>query len=69
MGRPKKDPLAPPKVKMFDVAKLPLGPGRVCIIKYPVGGLGYDEIAFVTNYMKLLEVTHQEDLDLDNEVD
>jgi len=62
MGRPKNDPSAPKPPKMFNVAKLPLGPGRVIVIRYPLGGLQYGEIQFVKNYINLLQQADQADL-------
>lgn len=62
MARPKKDPLVPAKPKVFDVAKLPLGPGRVLILKYPLGGFQYNEIEFVRKYLSLLQADQQVEL-------
>lgn len=70
MARPKKDPLAPKKPKVFDVAKLPLSPGRVVLFRYPLGGLTSDEIEFIKRYLALLELREQGELfEYDDEED
>lgn len=54
MARPKKDPLAPVKPKTFEIAKLPIRPGRMVTVKFPLGGLTYAECEFVKRYLPLL---------------
>lgn len=62
MARPRKDASALVKPKMFNVAKLPLGPDRVFVFRYPLGGLRYAEVQFVKNYINLLQEVDQGDL-------
>lgn len=65
MGRPRKDPSLPVKAKAFATVKLPVRPGRVVVIRYPIGGLTFDECRFVREYLPLLmeDGADQEELD------
>lgn len=54
MARPRKDPGAPVKPKAWEGVKLPVGPGRYVLVKYPVGGLTFTECQLLKSFLPVL---------------
>lgn len=54
MGRPRKNPDAPPTPKKYDVIHVPVSPTRSVVIRCPVGGLTPSEGRLLRNFIPVL---------------
>lgn len=57
MGRPRKDPSAPVKQKMFDLFSTSLSGGRKLVFRLPLGGLSRAELELATAFLEAVALS------------